>query len=691
MQRISAFLLALVLLHSGARAQFEIPGISESTTRAEMVSETRNISPGGTFTVAVKLDHPDKWHSYYKNSGGIEQSPDIAWTLPEGFLAGPIQWPTPEVKDGFFGKSLVYFGSPVFLVDIQAPASLQGESVTLTAHASWQICEQGCINEEKKFTLVLPVAATMEKDPARIDLFEKARAALPETAKGWTFTADSDGGDIRLRVIPEASFKEDLVDFVPDQPFVLPVSAGGSIERDGSGWKLTLKRATKDATEAEIPQGASFSGILTGKRPVAMPATVISNPGVVGGKAAVAKPAPLLSLADFLPVLGGMFLGGLILNLMPCVFPVIGLKIMGFVQQAGADRRKIALHGITFTLGVLASFAVLSGILFAFRTTTGWGYQLQNPWVVLTLMLLMFVLALNMFGVFEMGASATSVGGSLQSKHGLAGSFFSGILATVVATPCSGPFLGAAIGAAFGLPALQFFLAFAAMAIGLALPYLVLSVFPGLVDHLPRPGAWMESFKQAMSFLLFGTTGYLLWVYSGLIDADNLLGPVFGLTCIAIALWIHGRWNLPHRTARTRAIAAVVALAFAAGGVFLSMPPKPSALVWEPWSEKRVESALKGNHPVFIDFTAKWCATCQVNKTRAYDKEVVAMMHKKGVITLKADKTKPNEEIEAALNQLGRTAIPVNVLIAPGRNPVIFPELLTPEVLLGPLKSLPDR
>jgi thiol:disulfide interchange protein DsbD len=404
--------------------------------------------------------------------------------------------------------------------------------------------------------------------------------------------------------------------------------------------------------------------------------------------AAPAPPPAPLSFSKFLPVLGGMLLGGLILNLMPCVFPVIGLKIMGFVQQAGSDRRKIALHGITFALGVFASFGVLSGILFTVRASFGWGYQLQNPWVVLALMLLMFVLALNMFGVFEIGASATSVGGSLQSKQGLAGSFFSGVLATVVATPCSAPFLGAAIGAAIALPAFQFFAAFGFMALGLALPYLVLSVFPKLIDFLPRPGAWMESFKQAMSFLLFATAGYLLWVYAGLIDLDNLLGPVFGLSAIAAACWIHGRWNLPHREKRTRLAALVLSLLFAAAGLFLARPPEPSALDWQPWSLEKQQALVDGGTPVYIDFTAKWCATCQVNKKRAYTPEVVALMKKKEVVTLKADKTRPDAQIEKALQGYGRTAIPVNVLLVPGEKPVILPELLSPEDVIRALKNL---
>ena len=234
----------------------------------------------------------------------------------------------------------------------------------------------------------------------------------------------------------------------------------------------------------------------------------------------------------------------------------------------------------------------------------------------------------------------------------------------------------------------QFFLAFAAMAAGLALPYLVLSVFPQLLGLLPRPGAWMESFRQAMSFLLFATAGYLLWVYAGLIDLDNLPGPIFGLGAIAVAAWIHGRWNLPHRTRRTRAAALVLTLLFAATGVFLAKPPAPSAIAWLPWSEERVATLLDDDKPVYIDFTAQWCATCQANKLRAYTPQVVALMQAKGVTALKAAKTKPNPQIEAALQALGRTAIPVNVLLAPGREPVILPPLLAPADLLEALGRL---
>ncbi len=656
---------------------------------ASLIPEVSSIAPGKPFTVALKLDHPQDWHSYYLNSGGVELPPMITWKLPEGATAGPIKWPVPQVKDGFGGKSFIYSGSPVFLVEITPPATLSsGSTFTFSADANWQICDKTCINEEASFSLNLPVVADAVIDPSQTGLFESARQSIPKALYEITeisVSPDPTSPDFILLELKD--FTERPTDFIPNQPYLKSLSESGEIVDMPKGFILKLERKKTDFLDEPIPQGNNVSGILIGSTNFVIPETSFS------------QPAPeSTSFSELLKILGGMFLGGLILNLMPCVFPVIGLKIMGFVQQAGENRRSIALHGISFAVGVLASFAVLSGILFAARAAAirdgsalkGWGYQLQDPNVVVVLVLLMFILGLNMFGLFEMGTSATSVGGKLQNKSGHTGSFFSGVLATVVATPCSGPFLGVAIGATLALPSSQFFLSFTAMALGLALPYLILSFYPSLVEALPRPGAWMESFKQAMSFLLFGSAGYFLWFYTGLIGQEYLLAPIFGLCLIAIAAWVYGRWFLPHRTKKARSIAIVITLICFVAGVFLTLPPKPSKLEWQAWSEEKTETLLSEGTPVYIDFTAQWCFTCQVNKKVAYTDEVIALAKKKGIVFLKADKSAPNPAIEAKLEELGRTAIPVNVLLLPDKEPIITPAILTPGILTDLFNQVPD-
>jgi thiol:disulfide interchange protein DsbD len=392
----------------------------------------------------------------------------------------------------------------------------------------------------------------------------------------------------------------------------------------------------------------------------------------------------------FLPVLGAMILGGLILNLMPCVFPVLGLKIMGFVQQSGQDKKKIVAHGFAFTIGVLISFWIVSGILFVLRENStaeiGWGYQLQNKWFVYGLVMLFWVFGLSMFGLFEIGASATSVGGKLQTKEGLGGSFFSGVLATIAATPCSAPILGPAIGTAITLPTAQFFIAFTGMAFGLALPYLLLSLFPRLIDMLPRPGAWMESFKQAMSFLLIGAAAFFFWVYMDHVEPDVLMLVLVGMVLIAMAGWIYGRWATPFRSTKARTIGRVLTLVFAALGFYLASGPY-KGLAWERWSQGKVDDFLAKDTPVYVDFTAKWCATCQLNKKVAYNDEVVALFKERGIVALRADKTRPDPEIDAKVAEFGRAAIPVNVLYVPGKDPIVTPEILTP----GYMKDLITR
>ena len=418
----------------------------------------------------------------------------------------------------------------------------------------------------------------------------------------------------------------------------------------------------------------------------------------VSAEAAQATPAAAAVPPTFLFVMFSAFVGGLILNIMPCVFPVLGIKVVSIVQQAGEDRKQVVLHGLVYTLGILLSFWVLGGLVVALGK--GWGTQLQSAGVNYSLAAFFLIFGLNMAGVFEIGASAVGVGANLQMKHGYGGSFFSGLLATVVSTPCSAPFLGTALGFAVKLPAPHAMLLFTLIGLGLASPFLLLSAFPKLVSALPRPGAWMESFKQGMSFLLFGTVVYMLWVLTAMVEGIPLLFLMLGLVLVALGCWIYGRWSLPHKPTGTRLKAVVLALLAIVGGLSFGWPhakedkSAPKAvfeygLMWEPWTEASVKDYVAAGKPVYIDYTAKWCLTCQVNKRVYHDEKLLALFKSKGVVTMRADYTNEDDLIKKSFEALGRGAIPVNALHIPGKKePLLLPELLTVDNVSAALNKL---
>ncbi|MGE9269917.1 MAG: protein-disulfide reductase DsbD domain-containing protein, partial [Verrucomicrobiales bacterium] len=377
-------------------------GAPSEETQMRMVPEVTSLAPGDSFDIALELKHPEDWHSYYINSGGIEEPPKIEWELPEGFTAGPIQWPTPEVKEGYFGKSFIFNGTPVFLTTITPPATLEpGQTVTLRAKPTWQICKDLCKDEPKEpyfIDFTLPVTAEEVIDDTVTTLFKEAKAAQPQLSDDFEFSAHLSGKTVELNLTPSAG-TPDLssldFDFIPDQPYVLSLSSeGSSLEKTEDGWRLILPTKEEKITGEKIPRPTALSGILVADGAFHSGLLV---PEIPFSK----KPAPPLSFSEFVPILAGMLIGGLILNLMPCVFPVIGLKIMGFVQQAGEDRKKIIGHGLAFVVGVLLSFWVLSGILLIARETANtdisWGYQLQNKWFVYGLVMLFWVFGLSMY------------------------------------------------------------------------------------------------------------------------------------------------------------------------------------------------------------------------------------------------------------------------------------------------------
>ncbi len=692
-----AALLAGVFL-SQVHAQEEnlLGGFEQAPATASIVAEVKEIAPGEPFRVALKITHAPHWHTYYLNPGQVGFPPSIEWELPDGFTASDLQFPVPTLGTFEGAPFYGYEGETWFLQTITPPAGLKpGETITLSGEASWLACETKCIPGSAPLELKLPVAASASPNPAAAADFATADAAMPQTQTTWKIEASETGNNITLTLSPGAgaTAAPEKVHFFSSDA-IEDAAKPQALTKEGDSWKLVFPRNPETD-----PKPATVSGILRSEtgwldgnpsKGIALDKLAIAPPGgssTASAEGTVEAPGLLLTF-------GLMFIGGLILNLMPCVFPVIGLKIMGFVQQSGHERSKVVKHGFVFTAGVLVSFWTLCALLLA-GGIRNWGGQLQNPWVVLALLLVMLIFGLSMFGVFEIGTSATGVGGKLANKDGLSGTFFSGVLATVVATPCSAPFLGTGLSATVALPTPLFITSFTFMALGLSLPYLLLSIFPALVEKLPRPGPWMESFKQGMSFLLFGTVGFLTWVYLQQVGeqlaGQKSLHVLIGLTVISAGFWIYGRWVLPYRSPKARTIGRILAVLFIGGGFVLSKPaPAPAILAntpviqWEAWTPEKQDALLKEGKSVYIDFTARWCLTCQTNKAAAYTEATALLFKQHGIVALRADKTSDNPAVDAELKRLGQVAIPVNVLYANGNSkPLITNTVLTAGYLLG--------
>lgn len=694
-----ALLLALagVLAPQQARAQVE----------AALVATRTAVQPGRPIDVAIRMTHPPGWHSFWRNAGtGLPTR--IQWHLPPGWQAGEIRWPVPHLVRDRDGNITGHgYEDQLYLpVTLTAPRALaEAGTVQLRATVRWLMCEKVCVPGRKEVVLALPVRRDGgEVDPQVRDGI--GAMAFPEAPEGWTMAASEDGGrGLALHVAAPAGTLKDL-HFFPDDRFV----AYREPQTVASRGNRALVKLALDAEETRSAD-ARLRGVLAytdasgryrgvnvdlGLVPAATAASMVRTDEIPVDPPADAAAAPALSVGLLLFAL----LGGLILNLMPCVFPVIGLKVLGFVAQSGNDRRTVTRHALVFSLGVVLSFWALAGVLAVLRAggaELGWGFQLQSAPFVFALAALLLVFALNLSGVFEFGVRATAIGSRLHARGGIAGSFFSGMLATVVATPCSAPFLAPALGAALVLPVAQSFVVFTAIAIGLSLPYLVLSVRPRLIERLPRPGPWMETFKQLMAFPLYATVAFLVWVLAGQLDEGALLNALFALTLAALALWLYGRYGLPTRARRVRRLAgigAVLLLAVALGWGW-PKPAAPEDVSWEPWSAERVAALRAEGRPIYVDFTARWCATCQVNKKVVFaSPELRAWFREARVATLKADWTNADPAITAELARWGRSAVPFNLAYPAGGadvEPRALPEVLTPDIVLRALQAPPER
>lgn len=681
---------------------------------AELVAEVSSIQPGQAFWVALRLKAEDQWHTYWKNPGDSGLATSIKWELPEGFKAEAIQWPYPERIEVLPLVSYGYEGEVFLLVKITAPANLPETPVKLAATAKWLVCKEACLPGSAKLSLELPVKnETPKPDDKWAASFTATRAKIPSKIEGWQFTANASKERITIVATPPANFKQTItaLEFFPLENGIIDNATKASLKPTDKGYLIETKPSA-DATE--LP--TELAGILIspqgwqgGGQPQALefkttvtPTTATNNTsGTMNTPNAGNKKITSLWLA-----IGLAFIGGLILNLMPCVLPVLSIKVLDFVKQAKKENGKPWQHGLIFTLGVLASFWVLAGILIALRAggeKLGWGFQLQSPSFLVVLAALFFLFGLNLFGVFEVGTSLMSVGSKATNESGWVGSFASGALATMVATPCTAPFMGSSVGFAMTQPIWASMLIFTAVGLGMSFPYILLSCSPTLLKFVPKPGAWMESFKQFMGFLLMATVVWLIWVLGQQAGIDAVGSLLLSLVVMSIAGWILGRWGSFVNATRTRRIAQTMAVVLITVGLAfaLSTARNGSAITansgkagdgiaWQTFSPKLIDDLRAAGKPVFIDFGAAWCLSCQVNERVTFSsQEVKDTITKLGIVPIRADWTSRDETITKTLESFGRSGVPLYVLYNPKEaNPTILPEVITPEIVLTEFRKL---
>lgn len=690
---LAALALAAMMVGSGAQAQIvEVgnggPGpVKAEHLTAELTTLSPEIAAGGTVQAGLVLTIEEHWHVYWINAGDAGGPPTIKWTLPEGMTAGPMQFPPPTRLPLGPLMDFGYEDGVAFPVTLTAAPTMKPGKVHLDAHVSWLVCSSQCLVGKAHLGLDLTVVKGPVPAAPAVGALGSALASLPKPLPA-TMSVTAVGDAKQILVTLKTGTRETDAAFYPFDTDVIENAAQQPVEPLADGVKIWVKRAP-DATS--LP--ATLHGLIELSKTEAYEFTVPVSQGAVPAVPAAANKNPDMSTTTDLnafSAIGLAFLGGLLLNLMPCVFPVLFLKGLSLVHSADEERGRQRAHGLMYTAGIVVSFWAIVAVLLVLRAggrELGWGFQLQSPGFVAVLASLVFFLGLSLAGQFEIGLSLTSAGGELAKKPGLTGSFFTGVLATVVATPCMAPLMGAAVGFALVQAAWVTFLVFTALAIGLALPYLLLTMQPQWTKFLPRPGAWMETLKQLVSVPLFGTAIWLAWVYGQLYAPDGVDRMAWLLSCflvLAIAGWALGKWPAKWGSA----IAAVVLIVLA-----LALPlhkPTVDKLVWKPYTEANFAAARATGDPVFVDFTAAWCLSCQVNERAVLQsKDVERALEKNHMQLLKADWTQYDPVITKELAAVGRSGVPTYVIYPPGKvsNADVLPELLTKDVVLKAIEK----
>jgi thiol:disulfide interchange protein/DsbC/DsbD-like thiol-disulfide interchange protein len=684
---------------------------------AELVAEQTALVPGVPSTLALRLKIEDGWHTYWRNPGDSGLPTTLAWKLPPGFAAGEIEWPAPKALPVGPLVNYGYEGVVLHLVTVTPPTDLKpGENVTLAARADWLVCKEICIPDGADLALTLPVARSAGTDSKWAPAIAKARAALPQPIAGWAADARANGAKIELKLTPLAGASDPgTLRFFALTGGRIEPSAPQTQSRDAGGVQvLTLGVAHQLAPDFRNVAGVVTASNGLGSALGSTQAAIIDVPltgAVVAGPKPDFDPPPVAARVLATPADASLsltaaallaFIGGIILNLMPCVLPVLSLKALSLAAPGHDDRRVQRRSGVAFAAGIVLTFLALALALLALRAAgeqVGWGFQLQSPAVVTGLAVLFFVLALNLSGVFEFSSLMPGLANwSLENRY--ADALLSGVLAVIIASPCTAPFMGAALGFALAQPAGATLAVFAALGIGMALPYLLLSWFPQWRRALPRPGIWMERLKQFLAFPLYATVAWLAWVLGAQVDNDAVVRLSATLIIVAFTLWA---WR-NFRGGATK-VWSVTALVAAAGAVVIAWPlfrgdalanAAPARTVesradgaWLPYTPARLAELTGAGRPVFVDFTAAWCVTCQVNKRLVLNGiDVRDAFARHGVTLVRADWTRRDPAITRALAALGRNGVPVYVLYRPGREPLLLPEVLRTQLVVDALATL---
>ncbi len=699
---ILTFTLAAVVATSAAAQSLPRFGAPEKHVDAELIAATDAIVPGQPLTVGLRLKHEHEWHTYWQVPGDSGLPTQIKWQLPAGFSAGAIAWPHPKRLPVGPLMNFGYEGETLLLTTVQVPADLPvGTPVTLNAKASWLECKDVCIPGDAQVKLTLPVKAQAAASSSAA-LFKSTQALVPGAV--LTSTASIDANRIRLALALPAGKTLDKFEFFPLEEGRIEPAAPQLLKSESGQAAIYLTAAKPIASDFKALKGVVVANggpaYANGWAHVVQAPMSAAVAGAAAGATGAAEDAG--SSMSLWAALGTALLGGLILNLMPCVFPVLSLKLIGLAQHR-THSGPMAAHGIAFAVGVVLSFVLLAALLIGLQqagSALGWGFQLQTPWVVAALTVLFFAIGLNLLGVFEMtmgtGVANMRAADNLASKSDWRGSFGTGVLAVIVASPCTAPFMGAALGYAITQPAVIALSVFAALGVGMAAPYVLLTLFPSLLAKLPRPGRWMEMFKQFMAFPMFATCVWLLWVLAQQVDAGGIALALGVLVAVGFTLWALGLSQRGARVFRWVAVGGgmLAALTFTPIATSEALAPGTRSTADAGWIEYSPEklAQLRGEgKAVFVDFTAAWCVTCQLNKRVALRADSVkSRFAADNVVLMRADWTNRDEKITQALAQFGRNGVPLYVVYDRKGEAAVLPELLTEGIVLAALDKVKE-